>query len=119
MKKRTRKSGNRQEQIVELNNLTFLVMQKRCDQCLFSAAKIVSDKRRDQIIADCLKDGTHFVCHKPALLEMKGEYEGNTNVCCRGFYDAYPGQTVIRFAAHLGLIHFVQPQEDADESKEG
>lgn len=61
---------------------------KRCDQCLFSDAKIVSDARRDQVIAECLERNNHFVCHK------------FDDVACRGFLDTYPFVSVAERMAH-------------------
>lgn len=52
------------------------VMEKRCNECLFSKAKIVSDKRRDGILGHCERTGRYFVCHKTKA------------AMCRGFYDA-------------------------------
>ncbi len=55
------------------------VCAKRCNQCLFSNAKIVEQERKLDVLATCEADNTHFVCHKHSI---KGR-----NTCCRGFYD--------------------------------
>ncbi|KIL42101.1 hypothetical protein SD70_02655 [Gordoniibacillus kamchatkensis] len=59
----------------------FQVAEKRCNECLFSANKIVSDERKAEVLADCALNDAHFICHKATL---KGK-----DVCCRGFYDGY------------------------------
>lgn len=75
------------------------VVQERCNQCLFSPDKIVSDERRKEILDSCMKRGaeTFFICHK------------TKRACCRGFYDSGYGQrvAVIQVADRLGLVEFV------------
>lgn len=39
------------------------VLQRPCKQCLYSRQKIVSDVRRDEIIADCARTEQNFTCH--------------------------------------------------------
>lgn len=83
----------------------FNVADKRCDQCLFSANKIVSDERKDDILKECVDENTHFNCHKATI---RGE-----NTCCRGFYDKDPKSSMaMRFAAHLGLVRFVSVEDE-------
>ena len=55
------------------------VAKKRCKQCLFSSARIVSEERRDEVLASTAESGQAFQCH---LASIAGEY-----VVCRGFYD--------------------------------
>lgn len=57
-----------------------LIMDRQCDQCLFSKNRIVSKPRATEIIRSCLATDTHFICHK----------SDNYPIACRGFYDAYP-----------------------------
>lgn len=71
------------------------VCAKRCDQCLFSSAKIVSDERRDEIVADLTKQDRHFLCHKSQLRD------GGPDRVCRGSYEQNP--KVVRFAHALGV----------------
>lgn len=75
-------------------------MAERCDQCLMTEGRIVPGERAAQIIKDCKKEGTHFVCHKASLA-------GGLNVCCRGFYDQVP-TTVIQLAQALDRVVFVE-----------
>jgi hypothetical protein len=78
----------------------FDVMKERCDQCLYSDDKIVSDERRKSILASCRKNDAHFICHK-ATIEGK-------EACCRAFYDANPQRTnLMRIAARLNAVRFV------------
>ncbi len=80
------------------------ICAKRCDQCLFSDAKIVSDKRKAGILEECSTRGAekHFICHKHT------QRDGGSNVICRGFYDANPGATgLMQVADRLGLAVLV------------
>jgi len=77
----------------------FLVQKKRCDECLFSEGKIVSNGRREEVLRDCQELNTHFVCHKASLKDL--------DVCCRGFFDE--GRDArSRLANQLGLLEFVE-----------
>lgn len=73
----------------------FKVMKERCDQCLFSKDKIVSDARRKQVLAECKRNDSHFICHKTG------------DCCCRGFYDTQTSQ-MIQIAGRLNAIKFVE-----------
>lgn len=83
------------------------VFEKRCNQCLFSDAKIVPDARKAEIIETCVKTDTHFICHKASL--------AGRDVCCRGFYDAHPGiGQGRRIGDVMGLTRFVVlPSDDS------
>ena len=78
--------------------MMFKVYAERCDQCLFSPDKIVSDARRREVLAECRRRDSHFVCHKASILRQ--------DICCRGFYDASTS-SLIRIAGRLGCIEFV------------
>ncbi|TYR37453.1 hypothetical protein FXV77_05460 [Sphingobacterium phlebotomi] len=54
------------------------VCNKSCDQCLFTKNKIVSDQRKHQILEQCERDETHFICHKGSI--------AGQNVVCNGFF---------------------------------
>jgi putative N-acetylmannosamine-6-phosphate epimerase len=80
------------------------VQRRRCNQCLFSDDKIVSDDRKAQILSDCKTDNTHFECHKATI---KG-----VGATCRGFYDLEINNTdeakaVSKIFEETGLITFV------------
>ena len=79
----------------------YLVMEKRCDQCLFDADRIVPGPRMAAILRDCGPNDTYFVCHKATLV--------GADVVCRGFF----GQRTCnlhRIAERLGIVRFV-PEE--------
>ena len=83
----------------------FRVCAERCDECLFSTNKIVSNARRAEVLAECEKKDKHFICHK------------HSDVCCRGFFDT--GKTTAvqlaqRFTAMgYGVIEYVAtPHKD-------
>lgn len=78
----------------------FLVAEKRCDQCLYSSAKIVGDERRADVLESCRRTGSYFLCHKATI-------HGRA-VVCRGFFDAEPNQAC-QVAERLGLVEFVDP----------
>lgn len=92
MKKRERKPQ-------EERQVGLLVQKKRCNECLYSSQKIVSDERREQIIEDCLEKDHFFVCHKGSLCSPK------KTIVCRGFYDAHKKDVLpLRIAEMLGGI---------------
>lgn len=88
---------------------SFRVCAKRCDQCLFSSAKVVSEDRKIDILRTCATEDKHFICHKFTIAEGPG-----SQVCCRGFYDADPAATnLMRIAGRLGAVEFVDLPEAA------
>lgn len=73
------------------------IMKKKCDQCLFSKNKIVSDSRKKGIIKECKERQNHFVCHK------------TDNVVCAGFNEKLGEYAQsIRMAGRLGIIEYVE-----------
>lgn len=81
------------------------VCSHRCDQCLFSKNKIVSNKRREQIIRECLQNDQPFLCHK-------GSIAGREHLYCRGFVETYPGYgQAIRLATALGILTEANPED--------
>jgi hypothetical protein len=82
---------------VSRNMAAYEVMAKRCDQCLYSDAKIVPDDSKAAIIESCVDKGHHFTCHKATLQGW--------DVACRGFHEAHPGNSAAsRMAAALGIV---------------
>jgi hypothetical protein len=80
-----------------------LLQKKRCDQCLFSSAKIVSDARKAELVKGCLKRDIHFVCHKGSIAG-----EATSNLVCRGFYEEHHGVGfAIRIAHVTGTLREV------------
>lgn len=87
--------------------MSFQVCAKRCDECLFSNAKIVSDRRKAEVLRTCVKNDSHFVCHKFT------KRDSDSQVCCRGFYDRDIGATnPMRIAGRLGAVEFVELPEE-------
>ncbi len=76
------------------------VCSRKCDQCLFTEHKIVSDARRAQILRDLQRNDSHFFCHKGTLIHRE--------VVCRGSYDMMP--QMVRIAGRLGIVEFVDPE---------
>ena len=82
----------------------FYVQEKQCDQCLFSANRIVSLARMKQILRDCERQDRHFICHKAQTTDDR-RWHGK-QICCRGFYDKFT-TNLIRVAQRLKLIRLV------------
>jgi hypothetical protein len=76
----------------------FHVAAKRCDQCLYSSANIVGDKRRDSILKGCRASDRYFICHKSTI--------AGTPAVCRGFFDE-ERNTSCQVAERLGLVVYV------------
>jgi hypothetical protein len=76
----------------------FKVKKERCDQCLFGENKIVSNKRRKEILKGCVENDNHFICHKASI---EGE-----NTCCSGFYETQTSN-MIRISQRMGFIELV------------
>ena len=55
------------------------VYAEPCKNCLLSPDRIVSSKRAKQIISECAKDQTHFICHKASI--------DGKDICCKTFFD--------------------------------
>jgi hypothetical protein len=81
----------------------FKVCESKCAQCLFTPERIVSKTRMQDILQDCAKRDTHFICHK----SKDGE-----SVCCRGFYDTKTSN-LMRIAQRLGAVQFVSVEPEA------
>jgi len=73
------------------------VVKGMCNQCLFSVNKVVSEKRKEQLIKGCMKNNTHFICHK------------TKDTVCGGFYKDLGGYSqMVRIAERLNMIEFVE-----------
>ena len=83
------------------------VYDKSCQNCLFSEDRIVSEERVLEILATCIQDRTHFICHK-ATMEGK-------DVCCTQFYHKYGDVAQsVNVAKRLNVVKFV-PQTDTEK----
>jgi hypothetical protein len=78
----------------------FHVMSRMCDQCLLSPERIVSNGRAAEILKQCAREDTHFLCHKGTM--------AGRDIGCRAHYDRAPGR-VPRFAQWLGLVTEIDP----------
>ena len=76
----------------------FKVKKEKCEHCLFTDQKIVSNSRRLEILASCRMNDSHFICHKSKI--------SGGDACCKGFYDAQ-STNLIRVMDRLGAIEFV------------
>lgn len=76
----------------------FKVKKECCNQCLFSKDKIVSNKRRQEILNSCRTGDHYFICHK-ATIEKQ-------DICCRSFFDTQTSN-LIRISERLNAIEFV------------
>lgn len=74
------------------------VTKKCCGQCLFGKNKIVSDKRKQQLLNDIERKDSHFICHKATIK--------NKEVVCRGFYENKTSN-MIRISQRLDMVEFV------------
>lgn len=91
----------------------FKVYKKSCENCLFTADRIVSPDRAAEVIKDSIKSQAHFVCHKSSM----GDDKNGDQVCCRKFYDE-TGDRIqkIRIFKRLNAVKFVKlptPFKDA------
>ncbi len=52
------------------------VCDKMCDECLFTNNKIVSDKRKPQLLGEIFRKDSYFICHKSSIngYEQFGSY---------------------------------------------
>lgn len=93
--------------------MTFKVMAERCNQCLYGPDKIVSDRRRKEILREINRKDSHFICHKATI-------EGQS-VACRGDWDQRACGRIGRIAGRVGMIEFVDEAAlalvDADNAR--
>ena len=76
----------------------FKVKKECCGQCLFGKDKIVSNKRRQEILRDCRTNDNHFTCHKASIK--------NEDICCKGFYESQTSN-MIRVSQRMNWIELV------------
>jgi hypothetical protein len=77
-----------------------LICDKLCDQCLYSKNKIVSDKRKEEILTELENTSDYFICHKASVVDKK--------VMCRGYYEANKHTSLlINLGEDLKLNEFV------------
>ncbi len=69
-----------------------------CSQCLFSKSRIVSADRKAEILTDCRRTDSHFVCHK------------TEDAVCAGFYKRFD-TNLIRIMGRLGGLEFIEGEQ--------
>jgi cell division FtsZ-interacting protein ZapD len=87
----------------------FRVAAKRCDECLFSTAKIVSDSRKEAVIQHCIQLQVPFECHKFTILRLqRGGKKKDTTAACRGFFDNYKDEvSLMSVAERLDMVTYI------------
>ncbi len=85
------------------------VAAKPCSECLFSKNRVVSERRAQEVIADCLEIEAHFVCHVFSIKGDEGELTADeANVCCNGFFREYPDASqFMQFSHRLNAVNWV------------
>lgn len=77
------------------------VYKKPCKNCLCSNNRIVSLDRMNEIIEDCKKEQTHFICHKASIK--------NEQILCHSFYKKYGHfSQLVQIAQRLNMVKFVE-----------
>ncbi|MCP1558590.1 UNVERIFIED_ORG: hypothetical protein M2438_002676 [Methylobacterium sp. SuP10 SLI 274] len=79
--------------------MTFKVMSERCNECLFGENKIVSNKRRAEILRGLRQKDSHFICHKASIAGVE--------IACRGDWDQNGCGQMGRIAERLRAVEFV------------
>lgn len=85
--------------------MTFKVMSERCNECLFGENKIVSNKRRAEILRGLRQSDSHFICHKASIAGVE--------IACRGDWDRNGCGNLGRIMGWLGAVEFVPEPEAA------
>lgn len=88
----------------------FTVQKTKCNQCLFTNNRIVSIKRMKEILKDCKKRDSYFVCHKDQTVG-----EGNGKLCCRGFLDNFKND--FNLGRMIQRINYIKEVEIGDEKQ--
>jgi hypothetical protein len=78
----------------------FKVMSRACDQCLFSADRIVSGARAADIIRKTRRDQSHFICHKASI--------AGQDVACHDHHKLGIAQ-MSRIAERIGAVEWIDP----------
>lgn len=90
--------------------MTFKVMDRQCDQCLYGPNKIVREARRKEIIREVRQRDGYFECHKGTIVGEK--------VCCHGDFERGGGGQLGRISDRLGALEFVSADDYERLAKE-
>jgi hypothetical protein len=87
-----------------------LVANKPCAECLFSQKRLVSARRKSELLRECYEQGTYFICHEATL--------AGRAVICHNFAKSSDGggNVAIRFATHFNFIKYVEPGGPSEPS---
>lgn len=81
----------------------FAVMAERCDECLFGPDKIVSNKRRADLLREIRRQDSYFVCHKASSAGVRA--------ACRGDWEQNGCGQLGRIAERLNAVLFVTEEQ--------
>lgn len=79
-----------------MSSPTLKVCAVRCHGCPFGPDRCVSAERARDLLAQCDRTDTHFVCHEFVIA-------GGEPVTCAGYYMTGRRPLVFRFAAAVGI----------------
>ena len=86
-----------------VKNGRLLIAAAACDECLFSKNKIVSERRKREVLRECYEQGTYFICHKATMA-------GRAVICCNFAKSTDgAGNATIRVATFFDAIDYVDP----------
>ena len=81
------------------------VFREPCRNCLLSKTRIVSAKRANQIIRECVTNNAYFICHKASI-------EGQDVMCSAFFKTLGHKLQIVRIAERLDAIEFVAQSDN-------
>lgn len=81
------------------------VFSECCKNCLLSADAIVGPDRRKEIIGDCTRNQSHFICNIASI--------NDEEILCKTFYDNFGHVSqMVRISERLGMVEFVEQPEN-------
>lgn len=87
------------------------IFEKRCAECLFSDARIVSEGRKNEIERECLNGGKYFICHKSSLY-------GDGETMCKGWFDKHiPQDSITKLCFDIGKYELTKLPDNETKSK--
>ncbi len=81
------------------------VFERKCRNCLFSGARLVSEERKNEILEACRRKKSHFTCHK-------SKRRGSDSVMCRGYWEKEFTDLERGLAQAHGWVEFVDQKDD-------
>ena len=80
-----------------------LVADHRCDECLYTEARVVSAERAAELILQCHKKKNLFLCHKGTVAGL--------DVICHGSYTGELDAHQQRLAVSVDWVRLVDPEQ--------